>query len=39
VEFEKKNLNGGHFILKLGAFYLKIGGNGANVFVEFENVF
>jgi hypothetical protein len=31
VEFEKKNLTGGIF--------LKIGGNGANVFVEFENVF
>jgi len=32
----KKNFIWGHFFLKLGAFLKKIGGNGANVLVEFE---
>ena len=32
----KKNFNWGHFLKKLGAFFFKIGGNGANVLVEFE---
>ena len=32
----KKKFNWGHFFLKLGAFFFQIGGNGANVLVEFE---